>query len=145
MPYKDPETQKAYQRNWVAERRALWFRDKVCAVCGTKNDLELDHIDPSIKWKHSIWSYSWAKIAVETAKCQVLCHYHHWEKTKKDMQYKPLEEQHGTYNGYQHYGCRCDACRAANTQNKREYREKRRKGLWSPLYAGNGDYEPEPA
>jgi hypothetical protein len=23
--------------------------------------------------------------------------------------------RHGTYNGYQNYGCRCDACRAANT------------------------------
>lgn len=28
MPYRDPEQQREYARQWVASRRAEWFQDK---------------------------------------------------------------------------------------------------------------------
>lgn len=89
MPYKDEEKKKAFQRAWIAARRALFLQDKHCRECAkqgilTTEDLEIDHIDPNKKWKHRIWSYSWEKIMEEMKKCQILCSKHHFEKTMKD-------------------------------------------------------------
>lgn len=89
MPYKDIEKQKTFQREWVAARRALYLEDKHCRKCAQKNiltmtNLQIDHIDPKDKWKHRIWSYSWAVIMKEMKKCQILCEKHHFEKTQKD-------------------------------------------------------------
>lgn len=36
------------------------------------------------------------------------------------------DPRHGTANGYKRHGCRCDACRAANTAGVRRRREARR-------------------
>ncbi|SMO63934.1 helix-turn-helix domain-containing protein [Paracoccus laeviglucosivorans] len=36
--------------------------------------------------------------------------------------------QHGTSNGYGRYGCRCDACRAAETARQRDFRQRQREG-----------------
>lgn len=33
---------------------------------------------------------------------------------------------HGTANGYNNHGCRCDLCRAANTEQQRVYNAKKR-------------------
>src|SRR5664280_3914716 len=33
MPYKDPEKQRQYQREWKAARRVEWFKGKVCVDC----------------------------------------------------------------------------------------------------------------
>lgn len=35
---------------------------------------------------------------------------------------------HGTARGYQRHGCRCDDCRAAETQRQREWRQRHRSG-----------------
>lgn len=89
MPYKDPEAQKAYQRKWVASKRAkaVEMLGGQCVRCGSKNDLEFDHIDPDTKdpslryWggTHSQSRYgfnfsrSWQWIIKELQKCQLLC------------------------------------------------------------------------
>ncbi|WP_460357166.1 hypothetical protein [Mycobacterium sp. ZZG] len=36
----------------------------------------------------------------------------------------PTDERHGTTNGYNNYGCRCDKCREANNADKRRQRER---------------------
>lgn len=41
------------------------------------------------------------------------------------MKIKP-EHVHGTYNGYVNYGCRCDKCRACNTERCRQAYYKRK-------------------
>jgi hypothetical protein len=87
MPISDPDARRKYQREWVARRKASWYADKSCAVCGSTDDLELDHVDPAQKVSHSIWSWSWERIAEETAKCQVLCVHHHDAKTLKNREY----------------------------------------------------------
>lgn len=41
-------------------------------------------------------------------------------RVKKSL--APDDCRHGTYNGYKHYGCRCDGCKAANSDYERERR-----------------------
>lgn len=116
MPYKNEDDRRAYQRKWISERKRLWFSDKCCADCGAKHHLQLDHKDPSKKWKHRIWSYSWARILVELAKCQVLCYDCHMKKSiteRGDIVGK---------NEYDHVGCCCWECRDADLTPIDEWR-----------------------
>ncbi len=46
MPFKNHEARLVYSRKWAADRRAAFFLDKECAWCGSRENLELDHIDP---------------------------------------------------------------------------------------------------
>lgn len=85
MPYKNLEAKQEYQRQWIAKRRAEFFEGKVCVTCGSKDRLELDHIDRTTKVASSIWSWSQERRNEEIAKCQVLCHGCHLDKTKIQM------------------------------------------------------------
>lgn len=91
MPFADAgarrDYQRTYQREWRAQRRADWFADKACAVCGSTDRLELDHIDPSQKVSSALWSWAEERRLAELAKCQVLCHDHHVEKTRVNGDY----------------------------------------------------------
>jgi 5-methylcytosine-specific restriction endonuclease McrA len=76
---------RAYQAAWMAKRRAGFFADKSCAACGSRERLELDHVDPSKKTSHSIWSWSPERREAEIAKCQVLCRPCHQLKSIDDL------------------------------------------------------------
>jgi len=78
---KDPEERRRYNREWMRKRREAFFRDKVCVKCGSSKDLELDHINPSTKISHCVWSWSEPRRLAELAKCQVLCHPCHVVKS----------------------------------------------------------------
>lgn len=112
MSYRDADTQRTCQRNWVAKKRAEYFADKSCIRCGSTTKLELDHIDPDTKESHNIWSWSEARRKIELSKCQVLCHDCHEEKSMTDRKQKYLATpiRHGTRNGYVARGCRCRLC-----------------------------------
>lgn len=118
MGYKNPEKQKKYQREWRAQRRADWLKDKTCARCGSAEQLEVDHKDPSEKVSHKIWSWSEKRRNEELAKCQVLCKPCHLEKTRRDN-----EPAHGTNSRYTSpvWRCRCDACREAHRETNAKY------------------------
>ena len=75
------EAKRSYQRKWVARRRAMWFAGKSCVICGSRDSLELDHIDPTQKVTNRIWSWSEARRQAELDKCQVLCHDCHRGKS----------------------------------------------------------------
>lgn len=81
MPYKDKARQRDYSRQWIAKRRATWFENKSCVQCGSTERLELDHVDPSTKVDHCIWSWSEERRNFEIAKCQVLCYDCHRRKS----------------------------------------------------------------
>lgn len=108
MGYADPNEQREYQREWNANRRATWFAGQTCVQCGSIDRLELDHVDPSTKITHNIWSWSLERRLAEIAKCQVLCHDCHLAKTAVDRM-----PAHGKCSRYDRYKCRCDPCRAA--------------------------------
>lgn len=128
MGYKDPDRQRAYQREWLARRRAQWFEGRVCVDCGSIERLELDHIDPMTKASHNIWSWSWKRIAEETAKCQVLCRACHEIKSAEELwiirEIGPYI--HGQYSCYTSGGCRCEKCRRAQRDYSRMYRARKR-------------------
>jgi hypothetical protein len=84
MPYKNLEKQREYQRQWMARRKAEYFSNKNCSTCGRSEQLEIDHIDPSTKLSHKIWSWSKIRREEELAKCQVLCKDCHLTKSKKE-------------------------------------------------------------
>lgn len=122
MPYKNLTEQRAYQRIWMAQRRATFFSDKSCARCGSTEDLELDHIDPGQKVTHRIWSWAPDKFNEEAAKCQVLCFGCHRLKTRLERLPRRMV-RHGTKIMYSRpLGCRCDDCKEANNEINRRYK-----------------------
>ena len=115
MAYTNEQKRK-YQREWCAKNRAAYLHGKACVHCGSAGPLEVDHIDPSQKVDHRIWTWSAARRNAELAKCQTLCVPCHKAKTKAQ---RPIPE-HGTvsrYSGAQK--CRCDLCRKANNDRKK--------------------------
>ncbi len=72
-----------YQKGWVRSRRLIWLEaNGPCRQCGSWERLEIDHVDPTRKTSHRIWSWSAERRAAELKKCQVLCHACHRAKTK---------------------------------------------------------------
>lgn len=121
MPCTTPELQRAYQRDWIANRRHEFFRGKRCTACGATKELELDHIDPATKAHHGIWSWSADRRAAEILKCQVLCRECHILKTLNDNGLAPVD--HGSQKMYAR-GCRCTPCKAAHAKHARDYRAR---------------------
>lgn len=83
---RDVPRQRAAQLRWMQARRARWLAaNGPCRVCGTWDDLQVDHIDPATKLGHNVWSWAPERMAAELAKCQVLCATHHREKTSDEQ------------------------------------------------------------
>lgn len=93
MPYKDPVARREYARQWVAQRRAEWFEGKSCVLCGSTDDLQLDHVDANTKVSHKIWSWSRERREAELAKCRVLCRPCHDVKSAGE---RAVGEAHGS-------------------------------------------------
>lgn len=116
------EYRRNYQREWIRARRAAYFSDKSCVICSSTEDLELDHIDPTTKTSHKIWSWSESRRLTELAKCQVLCYLCHKAKTIVQSTKVPT---HGGKAMYEKHGCRCELCRAwKSAKNARRYLNK---------------------
>ena len=95
-----------------------------CVNCGSKNNLEFDHLEPSQKkFKISeILDWGELNIKAETSKCQLLCKQCHHQKTLKNLEYG-AEAPHGSLWRYRKYKCRCDDCNDAN-DNYNTYRRQ---------------------
>lgn len=122
MPITDITEKRAYQRNWKARRRAEWIdaQGGACAECGSRESLEVDHIDPATKLCNPtlIWSRRKAFRDAELAKCQVLCRSCHEDKSWD-------EAPHGSRTRYQDHGCRCADCRAWNASRVSRQRQRK--------------------
>ena len=79
------ETRKrAYEK--IKQCRNRWFQAHgPCVLCGSWEKLELDHIDPSTKVSHRVWSWSENRRAEELLKCQILCEACHMSKTREQL------------------------------------------------------------
>lgn len=121
------DAKREYQRIWIAKRRQDWIDSKggVCATCGSDYRLEVDHIDRTMKSMNTsdIWSRSFEVRKKELEKCQVLCNYHHKEKTRTEWDELV---SHGTAARYlsKAFSCRCILCTEAWKIQKREIRNK---------------------
>lgn len=98
-------------RKHARRQRLIEMLGGCCVRCGTKENLEFDHVDPSTK-RFSVCAgltRAWDELVEEARKCQLLCRPCHIAKGAKD---RP-EPAHGLYR-YWYWACRCDVCRAAN-------------------------------
>jgi hypothetical protein len=117
------EERSAYDLNryYAKRQQALIALGASCAVCGSMDDLELDHIDP--KTKKFDLSRSWGRsdFLEELQKCQILCKSHHEEKTLREGDGGRFRARHGTYYMYRHYKCRCLDCVNAERQQRKNW------------------------
>jgi hypothetical protein len=127
------QTRAAYMRKYIKARKQrrkaklIEMLGGKCVRCGTTEDLEFDHIDPSAKRFNvcSDLTRAWDVLVEEAMKCQLLCKEDHIAKGAEDRPEVP----HGLYR-YEYYRCRCEVCRAANSivsARKRELYPKRKK------------------
>lgn len=98
MPYADPDKQRAYQREWMAKRRREWLdANGPCIDCGSRESLEVDHVNAAEKVSHNVWSWSQMRRDAELAKCVVRCRRCHLAKTSDRGEWA-----HGEKNGMTH-------------------------------------------
>ncbi len=124
MPYAI-NNQRDYQRQWMRSRRDAWLMERFCVACGSIDDLEVDHVDPSTKSMNpaQIWSRSEPDRIRELAKCQALCAACHdyrtwWQRVTLD---------HGLTR-YRN-GCRCRTCKDSQSMKARAYRANHAKAV----------------
>lgn len=110
MPFKNPAKKMEYQREWYASRRlkGIGLLGGKCVQCGATENLEFDHIDPAMKSNHRIWSWSWARINEELAKCQLLCVSCHYTKTLVFI--STAGGTWATRKNHHKKGCGCRSC-----------------------------------
>jgi 5-methylcytosine-specific restriction endonuclease McrA len=120
-----------YMKRYMADRyerrmqEARSFLGGRCAICGSIETLEFDHIDPSSK-SFTIGSKA-AGIAKdkfwnEVSKCQLLCRTCHELKSIKDSGKQVAKGTHGTISSYRY--CRCSLCRAAKNELTKKHKIK---------------------
>lgn len=119
---KSSRRKSGYQKKWKSNRRSAWITENgPCRHCGTWENLEVDHIDPTKK-EYSVgqlWSRTKELREYELSKCQVLCKPCHIKKTIKDNGW--LKKHNAT--GYSR-GCRCDICLKDHNRVNNEWRWK---------------------
>jgi hypothetical protein len=111
---------KEQKRQWRAKMRALAmeYLGGRCAVCGTDENLEFHHKNPSEK-DHDVIHYFDLD---EIEKCELRCVSCHD---------KFHAAKHGTHRRYYMHGCRCKICEAGRIarQKARPSRAKAKKDL----------------
>jgi hypothetical protein len=117
MGYKDKEKQKEFTRLWIQKRRNDFFKDKICALCGSTEKLVLHHTNPKKKESHNIWSWTQKRREAELKKCEVWCKKCHNEYHGK-AKWKPIS--HGKAGGYDR-GCRCIECKQWQSNRMKLY------------------------
>ena len=90
MPYKDYNNKmKSYMLQRYHQRRAEALERLVgkCTLCGSTEQLEIDHVDPATKEipLNKLWSIAQERFDRELEKCQVLCKKHHEEKSRPEQ------------------------------------------------------------
>jgi hypothetical protein len=121
----------AYMKSWY-DRRHAEAVEKLggrCSQCGSTERLEIDHKDPKTadqrmrRGRGGMWTASEERFQAELAKCQLLCHDCHVDKTIRERGFTPAKGTHGTLSAYRYCGPpKCEECKKA----KREYaRDKR--------------------
>jgi hypothetical protein len=118
---------KIYHHEWyintMVKRREQWFVENgPCVDCGRNINLEVDHIDPSTKISHCVWSWSEKRRKEELEKCVVRCNECHKIKTASEIRAKLSRPPvHGTSSGYIHHKCRCHLCKDFHKNYRHSY------------------------
>jgi 5-methylcytosine-specific restriction endonuclease McrA len=123
------EQKRKYQLAWLAKRRdrGTEILGGKCAICGSTENLEVDHIDPATKDPRIKgngtggfpWSWSWIWIEAELAKCQALCSDCHQEKSSREQMKEVCIRGHDKGITGRDTDGNCSECRR---ENQRKYR-----------------------
>lgn len=131
-PIADPEERRKYNREWIAKRKAAYFEGKSCVDCGSTENLEVDHVDPSTKLPGlktttkvskrtaHLWTMSDERRSVELAKCVPRCRTCHQAKTSRE---RAATRKHG--QTLYKMGCRCSICSQSQSERLARYRARR--------------------
>lgn len=123
------EYMKEYMLKRYHQRRAeiISLLGGVCTSCGSTDELEIDHKDPTEKefnLSRKLHTLSKEKLDEEVAKCQLLCDKCHNEKSVGEKGQTIARGTHGTISSFRY--CKCDLCREANNKWMREYKRRRK-------------------
>jgi len=122
---RDKEKYNAYMKQYMADRylrrrlAAIELLGGKCVVCGTVENLEIDHIDPqqkSFNFAKALAGWAQKRIDEELKKAQLLCETHHLEKSKVDNGVNHGDGLTGKRN------CLCDLCRPLKNAYNREWK-----------------------
>lgn len=104
----------------VQQRRLDWIEENGPCSCGSTENLEVDHVDPSKKELEPshIWTRRKEVQEKELAKCQVLCYECHNQKTIAERS----TATHGMQSMYSKKKCRCVECKRAHSIHNAKYR-----------------------
>ena len=97
-----------------------------CCICGSTENLDIDHIDPKSKQFTIAAKAASAPMAIlleELSKCQLLCRMCHNAKTLENKGLKSAKGTHGTLSAYRY--CHCDLCRKAVADYTKERRNRK--------------------
>lgn len=117
-----------YMRNYMHDRYHRLMgeaRERLggkCVICGSVDELEIDHIDPSTK-SFTVSSGTSKPLSVfwaEVEKCQLLCKEHHLEKSTEEQSVGHGEGLTGKRN------CVCDKCRPLKNAYNRRFKQQRK-------------------
>lgn len=100
MP-QDKETHRNYMNEQNDRRRtaAIQSLGGACVICGTTNNLDFDHVDPTTKLFtiSSGLSRTESVFWAEVAKCQLLCRPHHVEKSSSEISEAQLGNKNANF------------------------------------------------
>lgn len=128
-----------YHRNYYRETRrpkAVAVLGDCCQRCGSKDNLEFDHIDRVLKSFDISDNLTPSNAAVEAElqKCQLLCTDCHRKKTAEENE----GFTHGTMYGWMKKKCSCADCEAA----KRAHNDARNAARRKTGPTARGSYRP---
>lgn len=111
-------TPEYHRRYYVDVRRPkilayLGGDDPKCVICGSRENLECDHIDPESKTREisANSTISNPLVRAELDKCQLLCKACHQDKTSRENSARGWT--HGTIYGWMRKKCACVECSTA--------------------------------
>ena len=117
---------KEYNLKRYHERRNefLEMLGGMCVECGTTENLEFDHIDPSTKTMNMgrMLNVSKQRALEELKLCQLLCKEHHIEKGHLNGDQKQVPHGGGKTGKK---SCYCDLCAPLNRAYARERRSRK--------------------
>ena len=96
-----------------------------CKVCGSPENLDFDHRDPSTKLYtlgNLLAGGSEALVQAELKKCQLLCEKCHDSKTLTDLGQESAKITHGTLSSHRY--CKCRLCKDVWNAYHRELKAK---------------------
>jgi hypothetical protein len=89
-----------------------------CKVCGTVENLEIDHVDRTTKTMNvnRMCSVSRPRFEAELELCQLLCREHHKQKSDQEQSVNHGEGKTGKRN------CRCELCGPLKREYARQWK-----------------------